>query len=124
MVCLLSSLMLQAQSYKLVFQEDIPATAVEVLQQRLAQMLKAGGFSLADDGTPLEVAAKVTSRVETPGSMSQVALVIDLTARAGQASETFTLRGVGEGDEDAWTRAVKQLLPKSKSALNFVEKLK
>ena len=124
MVCLLSSLMLQAQSYKLVFQEDIPAAAVEVLQQRLAQMLKAGGFSLADDGAPLEVAAKVTSRVETPGSMSQVALVIDLTARAGEASETFTLRGVGECDEDAWTRAVKQLLPKSKSALNFVEKLK
>ncbi len=115
---------LQAQSYKLLFSDNIPSDAVTVLQQRFTQMLKGGGLEVADAGVPLEVTAKVTSRMETPGSMSQVALVIELTAKAGEVSETFPLKGVGEGDTDAWLRAVKQFLPKSKSALSFVEKLK
>jgi len=119
-----ASISLQAQSYKLLFSEDIPSESVAVLQQRFTQMLKGGGLEVADAGTPLEVTAKVASRMETPGSMSQVALVIELTAKAGEVSETFSLKGVGEGDSDAWLRAVKQFLPKSKSALSFVEKLK
>ena len=125
MVCLmLASLGLKAQSYKLVFSSDIPADAVKVLEQRFTQMLQGSGITLADDGAPLTVTAQVVSRVETPGSMSQTALSIDLVAKAGEAVATFPVKGVGEGDADAWLRAVKQLLPRSKTALEFVEKLK
>lgn len=118
------SLGLQAQSVKLVFADDIPAEAVKVLEQRFTQMLQGSGITLSDDGAPLTVTAKVTSRVETPGSMSQTALTIDLVAQAGEVVATFPVKGVGEGDADAWLRAVKQLLPRSKSALEFIEKLK
>ena len=120
----LTGLALQAQSYKLVLPEGIPADAAKVLEQRFTQMLQGSGITLADDGAPLTVTAQVVSRVETPGSMSQTALSIDLVAKAGDAVATFPVKGVGEGDADAWLRAVKQLLPKSKSALEFVEKLK
>ena len=120
----LTGLALQAQSYKLVLPEGIPADAVKVLEQRFTQMLQGSGITLADDGTPLTVTAQVVSRVETPGSMSQTALTIDLVAKAGEAVATFPVKGVGEGDADAWLRAVKQLLPRSKTALEFVEKLK
>lgn len=125
MVCtLLASLGLQAQSYKLVFAEDIPAAAVEVLQQRFTQMLSGGGLSVADDGTPLEISANITSREETAGSLGQVALEIELVAAVGEVSETFNIKGVGDGDADAWLRAVKQLLPRSKTAQAFLDKLK
>lgn len=118
------SLGLQAQSFRLVLADDIPADAAKVLEQRFTQMLQGSGITLSDDGAPLTVTAKVTSRVETPGSMSQTALTIDLVAQAGEVVATFPVKGVGEGDADAWLRAVKQLLPRSKSALEFIEKLK
>lgn len=125
MVCLLmAGLGLQAQSYKLVLADDIPADAAQVLQQRFTQMLTGGGFTVADDGTPLTVSANVTSREQTGGTLGQVALEIELLAAAGDASETFTVKGVGDNDADAWLRAVKQLLPRSKNASNFLEKLK
>lgn len=120
----LTGLALQAQSYKLVLPEGIPADAAKVLEQRFTQMLQGSGITLADDGAPLTVTAQVVSRVETPGSMSQTALTIDLVAKAGDVVATFPVKGVGEGDADAWLRAVKQLLPRSKTALEFVEKLK
>lgn len=120
----LTGLALQAQSYKLVLPEGIPADAAKVLEQRFTQMLQGSGITLADDGAPLMVTAQVVSRVETPGSMSQTALTIDLVAKAGDVVATFPVKGVGEGDADAWLRAVKQLLPRSKTALEFVEKLK
>ena len=121
---LLTAWALNAQSFKLVFSDNIPADARALLAQRFEQMLKAGGLEVADDGELLMVEATVTKRMETPGSMSQVALNVDLIAKTAAVSETFSLKGVGEGDSDAWLRAVKQLLPKSKSALSFVEKLK
>ena len=125
MVCLLAATLgLQAQSYKLVLPEGIPADAAEVLERRFTRMVQGGGITLADDGAPLTVTAQVVSRVETPGSMSQTALTIDLVAKAGDVVATFPVKGVGEGDADAWLRAVKQLLPRSKTALEFVEKLK
>lgn len=125
LICLLlATVLVQAKSYKLVFSDNIPAESVTVLQQRFTQMLRGGGLDVADDGELLMVEAKVTGRMETPGSMSQIALTVDLVAKAGEAVETFSLKGVGEGEADAWLRAVKQFLPKSKSALSFVEKLK
>ena len=121
---LLVATVLQAQSFKLVFSDSVPEGVRPLLEQRFTQMLQAGGLTLSEEGAPLLVDAKVTSRMVTPGSMSQVALTIDLTAKAGEVAETFPLKGVGEGEADAWLRAVKQLLPKSKSALSFIEKLK
>jgi hypothetical protein len=121
---LLTAWALNAQSFKLVFSDNIPADARALLAQRFEQMLKAGGLDVAEDGELLMVEGKVTNRMETPGSMSQVVLHVDLIAKTAAVSETFSLKGVGEGDSDAWLRAVKQLLPKSKSALSFVEKLK
>ena len=121
---LLTAWALNAQSFKLVFSDNIPADARALLAQRFEQMLKAGGLDVANDGELLMVEGKVTNRMETPGSMSQVVLHVDLIAKTAAVSETFSLKGVGEGDSDAWLRAVKQLLPKSKSALSFVEKLK
>jgi len=121
---LLTAWALNAQSFKLVFSDNIPADARTLLAQRFEQMLKAGGLDVAEDGELLMVEGKVTNRMETPGSMSQVVLHVDLIAKTAAVSETFSLKGVGEGDSDAWLRAVKQLLPKSKSALGFVEKLK
>ena len=120
----LTGLALQAQSYKLVLADDIPADAAKVLEQRFTQMLQGSGITWADDGAPLTVTAKVTSRVETPGSMSQTALTIELVAKAGDAVATFPVKGVGESDADAWIRAVKQQKKKKKNALEFVEKLK
>lgn len=120
---LLASLGLEAQTYRLVFADDIPAGAVEVLQQRFTQMLSGGGFSVADEGTPLEISARIISREETAGSLGQVALEIELVAAVGEVSETFNIKGVGDADEDAWQRAVKQLLPRSKTAQAFLQKL-
>ena len=121
---LLAALGLQAQSYKLVFSEDIPAAAAEVLAQRFTQMLSSGGLSVADEGAPLEVSAKIASREQTGGSLGQVALEIELLASSGKVAETFNIKGVGDSEADAWLRAVKQLLPRSKTASAFVEKLK
>lgn len=120
---LLAALGLEAQTYKLVFAEDIPAGAAEVLQQRFTQMLSGGGFTVADEGTPLEISARIISREETAGSLGQVALEIELVAAVGEVCETFNIKGVGDADEDAWQRAVKQLLPRSKTAQAFLQKL-
>lgn len=126
---------MQAQSYQLQFGDSVPEVARAVLQPRFAQMLEAGGLVLlpADDAAspdasvmPLRVDAVVTSRMETPGSMSQTALTIDLTVSrdsGNPVSETFSLKGVGSSEDDAWLRAVKQLLPRSKTAADFVAKL-
>lgn len=122
--CLLGALSLQAQSFRLVFPEDIPASATEVLTQRFSQMLQGGGFKLADDGVPITLTSKIVSRDVTQGALGQVALEIELCADAGKAAETFVIKGVGDDDADAWVRAAKQLLPRSKTAQNFVQKLK
>ena len=115
---------LQAQSYKLVIASDIPADAVTVLHQRFTQMLEAGGLSVADDGAVLEIkAADISSMVVNP-NQNQVMLDIALVAKTGEVSETFNIKGVGQGEADAWLRAVKQILPRSKAASQFLEKLK
>ena len=106
-----------AWAQEMAFGKEIPQAAVEVLQPRLVQMLK--GID-----APLQVEGRVVKQLETPGSMSQVALEIELTLRSGDAAETFLLKGVGENEADAWVRAMKQFLPRSKSAQGFVAQLK
>ena len=100
--------------------EGIPAVAADILEPRLEQMLSSAGLA----NVPLEVSATVTERMETPGSLGQVALVISLQLSSGEVSEQIPLKGVGQTEEDAWQRAMKQFLPKGKAAQNFVNKLK
>lgn len=121
---LLTVLGLRAQSYVIRTEGEIPQEAEKVLVQRFTQMLEAGGLAVSEAGTPLTVGFEVKDRMETPGSMSQVALQLEIKAAAGEVEEVFPVKGVGENEADAWLRAVKQLLPRSKAARSFVEKLK
>ena len=121
---LLTVLGLRAQTYVIRTEGEIPKEAEEVLVQRFTQMLEAGGLAVSEAGTPLTVGFEVKDRMETPGSMSQVALQLEIKAVAGEVEEVFPVKGVGENEADAWLRAVKQLLPRSKAARSFVEKLK
>ena len=121
---LLTVLGLRAQSYVIRTEGEIPQEAEKVLVQRFTQMLEAGGLAVSEAGTPLTVGFEVKDRMETPGSMSQVALQLEIKAVAGEVVEVFPVKGVGENEADAWLRAVKQLLPRSKAARSFVEKLK
>ena len=100
--------------------EEIPAAAADILRPRLMQMLEAGGLA----NVPLEVSARITQKMETPGSLAQVALSISMELRSGAVLEEVSLKGVGETEADAWQRAMKQFLPKGKSAQNFIKKLK
>lgn len=121
---LLTVLGLRAQSYVIRTEGEIPQEAEKVLVQRFTQMLEAGGLAVSEAGTPLTIGFEVKDRMETPGSMSQVALQLEIKAAAGEVEEVFPVKGVGENEADAWLRAVKQLLPRSKAARSFVEKLK
>ena len=81
------------------------------------------------DGAPvpetrtLTVQGKVVKRMETAGELSQVMLAVEVEASCGDVQATFPLKGVGTNEEDAWLRAVKQLLPRSKAAQAFVSQL-
>lgn len=120
---LLSFACAYAQDYKLVADASIPADAAKVLVQRFTQMLSSGGLSVSEEGADvIRLIPTVTSKMEV--SDSQVALTIDLKAAVGEVSEVFPLKGVGESEADAWLRAAKTLLPKSKTAEGFLEKLK
>ena len=126
-LALLTALGVNAQGYRLVFTGDpVPEASQPVLRQRIQQMLDAFSLSLTEeeDAPTLEVAATVTSRMETPGSLSQTALTIDLSLSAKGAKEVFSLKGVGANEADAWTRAAKMFLPRSKAAQSFAETLK
>ena len=119
---LLSFACAYAQDYKLVADDAIPSEAAAVLVQRFTQMLEAGGFTVGEEGADvITLTPAVTGRTEVSG---QVALTVDLTAAVGKVQEVFPLKGVGENEADAWLRAVKQILPRSNAAQNFVEKLK
>ena len=113
-----------AQSFTLSISGDIPKDAREVLEQRFTQMLESGGFTVEADAQPLEVTATINESLTTPGSMSQKVLVVDVKAVAGEVEEVFTVKGVGKDTNDAWLRAVKQLLPSSRAAKEFLQKLR
>lgn len=119
---LLGALVLKAQDFKVVADASIPSDAAQVLVQRFTQMLTAGGLSVSEEGADvITLTPTVTDRTEVSG---QVALTIDLKAAAGEVEEVFPIKGVGENEADAWLRAVKQILPRSKAAQSFVGKLK
>ena len=119
---LLGAFVLKAQDFKVVADASIPSDAAQVLVQRFTQMLEAGGLTVVEEGADvITLTPTVTDRTEVSG---QVALTIDLKAAAGEVEEVFPIKGVGENEADAWLRAVKQILPRSKAAQSFVGKLK
>ena len=112
-----------AQSFSISISGDVPEGAKEVLEQRFVHMLESGGFTVEADATPLNVVATINESMTTPGSMSQKVLVVDIKATAGEVEEIFTVKGIGKDMNDAWLRAVKQLLPSSRTAKEFLQKL-
>ena len=119
---LLGAFVLKAQDFKVVADASIPSEAASVLVQRFTQMLEAGGLTVVEEGADvITLTPTVTDRTEVSG---QVALTVDLKAAAGEVEEVFPIKGVGENEADAWLRAVKQILPRSKAAQSFVAKLK
>ena len=122
LILLLAAFVARAQQYTLKADEAIPSEAASVLVQRFTQMLEAGGLTVVEEGADvITLTPTVTDRTEVSG---QVALTIDLKAAAGEVEEVFPIKGVGENEADAWQRAVKQILPRSKAAQSFVAKLK
>ena len=126
---MLLSLGLSAQTLSLKVPENVPEAAREVLVQRFTQMLQGGGATVGEGGETLFIEGKVTDRMETPGSASQTALSIDIRAYvlrddAVLVENTWPVKGVGADEADAWLRAAKQILPRSKAAQAFVEELK
>ena len=131
-LALLAAWAAAGQTCSVVVDPAVPEEAAEVLRQRFSQMLEAGGLTVVADGDvpTLWVQAVRTDRMEMPGDRKQVAVVLEVTARmesvAGGNEEvtgTFTVKGVGDDDADAWLRAVKQILPRSKAAQAFVKQL-
>ena len=130
----LSCLGAKAQDFRIVVASDVPEAASTLLVQRFTQMLEGGGLTVwtpseaaaeAPEGLrTLSVSYEIASRMDTPGSLSQVALNIQLTAEVEDMAQTFSVKGVGDDYGDAWLRAVKQLLPRSREAQSFVQRLK
>ena len=118
-----------AQNLTLDVPESVPEAAREVLVQRFTQMLQGAGVTVGTEGEPLRIEAVVTDRMETPGSSGQTALTVDVRAfilRDGEVlvENTWPVKGVGTDEADAWLRAAKQILPRSKAAQAFMEEVK
>ena len=118
-----------AQTLSLNVPENVPEAAREVLVQRFTQMLQGAGMTVSEGGETLFIEGKVSDRMETPGSASQTALTIEIRAyvlRGGEVlmENTWPVKGVGSDEADAWVRAAKQILPRSKAAEAFIETLK
>ena len=117
------------QTLSLKVPENVPEAAREVLVQRFTQMLQGAGVTVGEEGETLFVEGTVTDRMVTPGSASQTALNIDIRAYMVCGDEvlvenTWPVKGVGADEADAWLRAAKQILPRSKAAEAFMEQLK
>ena len=125
----LLSVAVSAQTLSLKVPENVPEAAREVLVQRFTQMLQGAGVEVGEAGETLIIEGIITDRMETPGSSSQTALSIDVKAslvRDGEVlvENTWPVKGVGSDEEDAWLRAAKQILPRSKAAQTFMDALK
>jgi len=125
----LLSVAVSAQTLSLKVPENVPEAAREVLIQRFTQMLQGAGVTVGEEGETLIIEGVVTDKMETPGSASQTALSIDIRAslvRDGEVlvENSWPVKGVGSDEEDAWLRAAKQILPRSKAAQTFMDALK
>ena len=113
------------QSVCVVLKGEVPLEAAGVLVQRVTQILESGDFTVAEDAKDtVWVNANVVEHMTTPGSISQSVVVLDIVTAYGETEETFSVKGVGKNDDDAWLRACKQVLPRSRQAQEFIQKLK
>lgn len=113
----LAALSIAAYAQNIHISDEIPASAAAILKPRLEQMLKDGGVADVN----LNVTAVVKEKTQVAAG---VVLMLDLILCSGEVEEAFPLKGVGDNEADAYERAVKQLLPKSKAAQAFVARLK
>lgn len=109
-----------AAGQNITISENIPGDAAAILKPRLEAMLRSAGLV----ETPLSADAVITDRMETSGSITQLALTVELILSSGEVRESFILKGIGADEADAWLRAMKQFLPRSKATADFLEKLK
>lgn len=125
-VALLSlfALTLSAQNVQLKFPESLSDDVRTILTQRFSQMLSSGGMTVGEEGSVVEITLAEVGRENAPGAVAQIVLQLEITASCGGVKEVFPLKGVGSDENDARLRAVKMLLPRSKSAQAFVECLK
>ncbi len=125
-VALLSlfALTLSAQNVQLKFPESLSDDVRTILTQRFSQMLSSGGMTVGEEGSVVEISLAEVGRENAPGAVAQIVLQLEVTASCGGVKEVFPLKGVGSDENDARLRAVKMLLPRSKSAQAFVECLK
>jgi hypothetical protein len=113
------------QSVCVVLNGEVPLEAAGVLVQRVTQILEGGEFTVTEDAKDtVWVNTNVVEHMTTPGSIRQSVVVLDIVTTYGEIEETFNVKGVGKDDEDAWLRACKQVLPRSKQAQEFIQKLK
>lgn len=124
------ALSLGAQTITLRPEGEIPAAAQEVLVQRFTQMIQQGGVSVGESPWVLSLSVEETDRMETSGSVSQTALSLEVRATLlceGREEpalvQAFPVKGVGSDRDDAVLRAMKQILPRSKSSRAFVQAL-
>ena len=113
----LAALSIAAYAQSIHIGDEIPASAAAILKPRLEQMLKDGGVADVN----LNVTAVVKEKTQVA---SGVVLMLDLILCSGEVEEAFPLKGVGDNEADAYERAMKQFLPRSKAAQNFMDKLK
>ena len=113
----LAALSIAAYAQNIHIGDEIPASAAAILKPRLEQMLKDGGVADVN----LNVTAVVKEKTQVA---SGVVLMLDLILCSGEVEEAFPLKGVGDNEADAYERAMKQFLPRSKAAQNFMDKLK
>lgn len=124
-ILLFATLALNAQSLRVRVEEGVPEAAAAVLQQRFTQLIEAGGMTAGGEEAPeLLVSAVLQDRMEVPGDKPQVMVLLTVTAVRADVSGNFSLRGVGADDADAWERAARQILPKSKAARELAARLK
>ena len=125
-VALLSlfALTLSAQNVQLKFPESLSDDVRTILTQRFSQMLSSGGMTVGEEGSVVEISLAEVGRENAPGAVAQIVLQLEITASCGGVKEVFPLKGVGSDENDARLRAVKMLLPRSKSAQAFLECLK
>ena len=113
------------QSVCVALKGDVPQEAAEVLVQRVTQILEGGEFTVTEEAKDtVWVNTNIVEHMTTPGSIRQSVVVLDIIAAYGEIEETFNVKGVGKDDEDAWLRACKQVLPRSRQAQEFIQKLK
>lgn len=111
--------------------ENIPSEAAKQLQVKLQQLVAANGIASDDVNNRFVITAKasILTKDIIPGPPISVSQNIDFTIIIGDAVEnkifeTFTISttGVGQNENKSFISAIKNIKPKSKELIAFLEK--